>query len=85
MLPTPLLKDENSVIVLDDKVYMAPNLREKISGGSAVVTGLDGVEEARDIAIVLRAGALPASVNVAEERMSGRRWDKIRSKRANSA
>ncbi len=58
-------------IVLDDKVYMAPNLREKISGGSAVVTGLDDVEEARDIAIVLRAGALPASVNVAEERTVG--------------
>lgn len=58
-------------IVLDDKVYMAPNLREKISGGSAVVTGLDNVEEARDIAIVLRAGALPASVTVAEERTVG--------------
>ncbi|NUO17962.1 protein translocase subunit SecD [bacterium] len=58
-------------IVLDDKVYMAPNLREKISGGSAVITGLDDVEEARDIAIVLRAGALPASVTVAEERTVG--------------
>ncbi|MBK6909568.1 MAG: protein translocase subunit SecD [bacterium] len=58
-------------IVLDDKVYMAPNLQEKISGGSAVITGLDDVEEARDIAIVLRAGALPASVNVAEERTVG--------------
>jgi len=58
-------------IVLDDKVYMAPNLREKISGGSAVITGLDDVEESRDIAIVLRAGALPASVNIAEERTVG--------------
>lgn len=58
-------------IVLDDKIYMAPNLREKISGGSAVITGLDDVEEARDIAIVLRAGALPASVNVVEERTVG--------------
>jgi len=58
-------------IVLDDKVYMAPNLQEKISGGSAVITGLDDIEEARDIAIVLRAGALPASVNVAEERTVG--------------
>lgn len=58
-------------IVLDDKIYMAPNLNEKISGGSAIITGLDDVEEARDIAIVLRAGALPASVNVAEERTVG--------------
>ncbi len=58
-------------IVLDDKVYMAPNLREKISGGSAVITGLDNTEEARDMSIVLRAGALPASVNVVEERTIG--------------
>jgi SecD/SecF fusion protein len=58
-------------IVLDNKVYMAPNLNEKISGGSAVITGLDDTEEARDIAIVLRAGALPASVNVVEERTVG--------------
>ena len=58
-------------IVLDNKVYMAPNLKEKITGGSAVITGLDDTEEARDIAIVLRAGALPASVNVVEERTVG--------------
>jgi preprotein translocase subunit SecD len=58
-------------IILDNKVYMAPNLREKISGGSAIITGLGSVEESRDIAIVLRAGALPASVTVAEERTVG--------------
>lgn len=58
-------------IILDNKVYMAPNLQEKISGGSAIITGLGTVEEARDIAIVLRAGALPASVTVAEERTVG--------------
>ncbi|MCB9366077.1 MAG: protein translocase subunit SecD [Calditrichaeota bacterium] len=58
-------------ITLDDKIYMAPNLREKISGGSAVITGLDDMEESRDIAIVLRAGALPASVDVVEERTVG--------------
>jgi SecD/SecF fusion protein len=58
-------------IVLDDKVYMAPNIRDKISGGSAVITGLDDMAEARDIAIVLRAGALPAPVHVIEERTVG--------------
>ncbi|MBI5058432.1 protein translocase subunit SecD [candidate division KSB1 bacterium] len=58
-------------IVLDDKVYMAPNIRDKISGGSAVITGLDDMAEARDIAIVLRAGALPAPVSIAEERTVG--------------
>ncbi len=58
-------------IVLDDKTYMAPNIRDKISGGSAVITGLDDMAEARDIAIVLRAGALPAPVNPVEERNVG--------------
>jgi SecD/SecF fusion protein len=58
-------------IVLDDKVYMAPSIRDKISGGAAVITGLDDMPEARDIAIVLRAGALPAPVHVVEERTVG--------------
>ena len=58
-------------IVLDEKVYMAPNIQDKISGGSAVITGLDDMPEARDIAIVLRAGALPAPVHVVEERTVG--------------
>lgn len=58
-------------IVLDDKVYMAPNIRDKISGGAAVITGLDDMTEARDISIVLRAGALPAPVYVVEERTVG--------------
>ncbi len=58
-------------IVLDDKVYMAPNIRDKISGGNAVITGLDDMPEAQDIALVLRAGALPAPVHVVEERTVG--------------
>jgi preprotein translocase subunit SecD len=58
-------------IVLDSKVYMAPNIKDKISGGSAVITGLDDMAEARDISIVLRAGALPAPVHVVEERTIG--------------
>jgi SecD/SecF fusion protein len=58
-------------IDLDDKVYMAPSIRDKISGGSAVITGLTDMAEARDISIVLRAGALPAPVHVIEERTIG--------------
>lgn len=58
-------------IVLDDKVYMAPNIRDKISGGQAVITGLDDMPEAQDIGLVLRAGALPAPVRVIEERTVG--------------
>lgn len=58
-------------IVLDNKVFMAPNIRDKIPGGNAVITGLDDMEEARDIAIVLRAGALPAPVHIIEERTVG--------------
>ncbi len=58
-------------IVLDEKVYMAPNIKDKIPGGSAIITGLTDMPEARDIAIVLRAGALPAPVHVVEERTVG--------------
>jgi len=58
-------------IVLDDKVYMAPVIREKIPGGSAQIEGLENMEEARDLSIVLRAGALPAPVQIIEERTVG--------------
>ncbi len=50
---------------------MAPNIQDKISGGSAIITGLSDMNEARDISIVLRAGALPAPVTIAEERTVG--------------
>ena len=58
-------------IVLDNKVQTAPVIQEKISGGRAQITGNYTVEEARDLAIVLRAGALPAPVKVLEERTVG--------------
>jgi preprotein translocase subunit SecD len=58
-------------IVLDNTVYSAPSIRSKISGGSAIIEGSFTMEEARDLAIVLRAGALPAPVNVIEERTVG--------------
>lgn len=58
-------------IVLDGVVYSAPVIQEKISGGRASITGSFSMEEARDLAIVLRAGALPAPVMVLEERTVG--------------
>lgn len=58
-------------IVLDKNVYSAPVIQEKIAGGQARITGRFTDAEARDLAIVLRAGALPAPVNVLEERTVG--------------
>jgi preprotein translocase subunit SecD len=51
-------------IVLDGSVYSAPVIQERIAGGRAQVSGSFSMEEANDLAIVLRAGSLPAPVNV---------------------
>jgi len=58
-------------IVLDNKVYSAPTIQEKIPGGSARITGSFNTQEAHDLAIVLRAGSLPAPVEIIEERTVG--------------
>lgn len=58
-------------IVLDDKVSSAPVIRDRIPTGQAQITGRFDATEARDLAIVLRAGALPAPLRVAEERTVG--------------
>jgi preprotein translocase subunit SecD len=58
-------------IILDGNVYSAPRINERIPGGRAVITGQFTIEEARDLAIVLRAGALPAPVAILEERTVG--------------
>ena len=58
-------------IVLDKKVHMAPSIRTKISDGGTMIEGFADMDEAKDIAIVLRAGALPAPVNIIEERIVG--------------
>ena len=58
-------------IVLDKKVHMAPVINSQIFGGATVIEGLDSVNEAEDIAIVLRAGALPVPVTIVEERTVG--------------
>ncbi len=58
-------------IVLDGNVYSAPVIRDRIGGGRAQITGSFTMDEAKDLAIVLRAGALPAPVKVLEERTVG--------------
>jgi preprotein translocase subunit SecD len=58
-------------VVLDGNVQLAPRINERIPGGKAVITGQYTIEEARDTAIVLRAGALPAPVTILEERTVG--------------
>ena len=58
-------------IVLDNRVYSAPVIQERIGGGRASITGSFDIKEARDLAIILRAGALPAPVEIVEERTVG--------------
>jgi preprotein translocase subunit SecD len=58
-------------IILDGSVYSAPRINERIPGGRAVITGQFTVDQARDLAIVLREGALPAAVTILEERTVG--------------
>jgi preprotein translocase subunit SecD len=58
-------------IVLDKTVYSAPVIRERIPGGHVQITGRFSMDEAHDLAIVLRSGALPAPVTIEEERTVG--------------
>ncbi|MBF0162369.1 MAG: protein translocase subunit SecD [Magnetococcales bacterium] len=62
---------ERMAIVLDNVVYSAPVIREKIEGGRAQISGSFTTEESHDLAIILRAGALPAPVKIVEERTVG--------------
>ncbi|MBI3332874.1 MAG: protein translocase subunit SecD, partial [Candidatus Omnitrophica bacterium] len=58
-------------ILLDGKIQSAPRIQEAITGGEAVITGRFTPQEASDLALVLRVGALPAPVYVEEERTIG--------------
>ncbi len=58
-------------IVLDNAVYSAPNVQNKIPNGRSQITGMANMDEANLLAIVLRAGALPAPVDIVEERNVG--------------
>jgi SecD/SecF fusion protein len=58
-------------VVLDGFVYTAPNIQEKIPSGSTRISGMDDANEAKLLEIVLKAGALPAPVDIIEERTVG--------------
>jgi protein-export membrane protein SecD len=58
-------------IVLDNKVISAPVIREPILGGSGIISGSFTVQTASDLALLLRAGALPAPIKILEERTVG--------------
>ncbi len=63
--------DKQIAIVLDNAVFSAPNVRQKIIGGNSQIDGMESMEEARLLEIVLKAGALPAPVEIIEERTVG--------------
>ena len=58
-------------IILDKKIINAPNIREPITGGSGIITGQFTFQEATDLSMLLRAGALPAPLSILEERTVG--------------
>ncbi len=58
-------------VVLDDVVITAPNINEPICGGAAQISGRFTVQETADLALLLRAGALPTTMTVVEERSVG--------------
>ncbi|ADE85527.1 protein translocase subunit SecD [Rhodobacter capsulatus] len=62
---------EPFAIVLDGKVISAPTIQAHIAGGSGIITGRFSIEEATDLALLLRAGALPAGMTFLEERTIG--------------
>jgi preprotein translocase subunit SecD len=56
-------------IVLDDKVYSAPVIKSRISGGEGVIEGNFTIDTSRDLALILRAGALPAPVKIVNKQI----------------
>ena len=62
---------EQVAIVLDGVVYSYPRVEERITGGRSSITGLESRAEAQDIVTVLKSGALPAPVDIVEERTVG--------------
>jgi preprotein translocase subunit SecD len=57
-------KKKRLAIILDNTIYSAPVIQEKISGGNAQITGSFSMEDAKDLSIVLKAGALPAPLKM---------------------
>ena len=62
---------EQVAIVLDGVVYSYPRVEERITGGRSSISGLDSRTEAQDVVTVLKSGALPAPVDIVEERTVG--------------
>lgn len=58
-------------IILDGSVIMAPSINEPIYGGAAVISGLSGIDEAKQLSVQLNAGALPVPIQVMEQRSIG--------------
>lgn len=63
--------NKRMAIVLDDAVFSAPVIRGKITGGRSQIEGMENIEEARLLEIILKAGALPAPVDIIEQRSIG--------------
>ena len=63
--------DRRVAIVLDNKVFMAPYIRDKISSGSTQISGFANMQEAKDIASVLQAGELPAPIDIIQTNFVG--------------
>jgi protein-export membrane protein SecD len=58
-------------IVIDNKIISAPSIREPITGGSGTISGNFTFQEATDLSLLLRSGALPTPINIVEERSVG--------------
>jgi preprotein translocase subunit SecD len=63
--------NKRMAIVLDNAIFSAPKINGKISGGRSQIEGMENIEEARLLEIVLKAGALPAPVDIIEQRSVG--------------
>jgi len=63
--------DRQVAIILDNKVFMAPVVRDKISSGSTQISGFEDMQEAKDIASILKAGELPAPINIIQTNYVG--------------
>ncbi|MHC1739127.1 MAG: protein translocase subunit SecD [Ignavibacteriaceae bacterium] len=63
--------DKRCAIILDNLVFSSPVIRTKITGGRSQIEGMENIEEAKLLEIILKAGALPAPVDVIEERTVG--------------
>ena len=63
--------DRQVAIILDDLVFMAPFIRDKISSGSTQISGFESMQEAKDIASVLKAGELPAPISIVQTNYVG--------------